>query len=358
VKLTKITLNRFKRFRNFELDLSLPPGLPNIVLLVGDNGAGKSTILQAIAAALGTATGQLAGPTDLKWPGFVPESLSASHRGFAEAVLKVEFTEDELTATRQYYERSDYATGENATAPADTPSVTLRWNTDPDAKYPVSTIPAGARYFFQFQGRRYAYNLLYNRSAESDMFRRIGGVFWYTEQRTAYSLAPFLPEGAGRNGKAPITQIDSEESMRALFTRWYAFHQRQSNDKLARFNEIYSRLFPGRKFSRIVDTYGAATPPVYFYDGSYEYDISELSGGERALMPLLLDFVEWGIHNSVILIDELELHLHPPLQQALLTLLPSLGHNNQFIITTHSDSVASLALPDAIKRIGLHERSH
>ena len=35
-----------------------------------------------------------------------------------------------------------------------------------------------------------------------------------------------------------------------------------------------------------------------------------------------MDFANWNIHNSVILIDEIELHLHPPMQQALLRTLP------------------------------------
>jgi predicted ATP-dependent endonuclease of OLD family len=40
------------------------------------------------------------------------------------------------------------------------------------------------------------------------------------------------------------------------------------------------------------------------------------------------------------------LHLHPPLQQALLRALPKLGKNNQFIITTHSDYIEQL-VPEA-----------
>jgi predicted ATP-dependent endonuclease of OLD family len=50
-----------------------------------------------------------------------------------------------------------------------------------------------------------------------------------------------------------------------------------------------------------------------------------MSGGERAVFPMLMDFASWNIHNSVILIDEIELHLHPPMQQALLRALPKLG---------------------------------
>jgi predicted ATP-binding protein involved in virulence len=76
-----------------------------------------------------------------------------------------------------------------------------------------------------------------------------------------------------------------------------------------------------------------------------------MSGGERATFPILLDFMNWNIHNSVILIDEIELHLHPPMQQALLRTLPKLGKNNQFIITTHSDYVAQLVPESSIRII-------
>jgi len=71
-----------------------------------------------------------------------------------------------------------------------------------------------------------------------------------------------------------------------------------------------------------------------------------MSGGERAVFPILVDFANLNIHNSVILIDEIELHLHPPAQQVFLTALPKLGKNNQFIITTHSDYIEQL-VPDA-----------
>ena len=80
--------------------------------------------------------------------------------------------------------------------------------------------------------------------------------------------------------------------------------------------------------------------------GRIHHRPNEMSGGERAVFPIVVDFASWNIHNSVILIDEIELHLHPPLQQALLRALSALGQNNQFIITTHSDYVEQL-VPEA-----------
>jgi predicted ATP-dependent endonuclease of OLD family len=66
---------------------------------------------------------------------------------------------------------------------------------------------------------------------------------------------------------------------------------------------------------------------------------------------MIFDFANWGINNSIVLIDELELHLHPPLQQGLLNALRSLGRDNQFIITTHSDAVEAIVPPECIRRL-------
>ena len=66
------------------------------------------------------------------------------------------------------------------------------------------------------------------------------------------------------------------------------------------------------------------------------FDISEMSSGEQAVFPLIYEFIRLDIAKSIVLIDELELHLHPPQQQALLAALPKLGPDCQFIITTHS----------------------
>jgi predicted ATPase len=358
MKIRSVYLQRYKQFTDHTIRFIDDDGMiPDIVLLIGDNGSGKTSILQAIAATLATATQQLDKPGSLKWSGFEENSISASHRGYTKIELDMLFSQDEILATRQFYHESDYATLNNTKEPGTEQAIKLIWDQSPGATYPVSTLPRGSEYFFQFQGRRYAYNLLYNRKSIPGMFEKIGGVFWYTEQRTSYSLAPFISEGADENGKYAISQANDEASIRRLITRWFASRSEKS-DKVAKFNQLYKRLFPERSLIRIEDTYGRSDPPVFFFDGRYEYDISELSGGERALMPLLLDFVEWGIHNSVILIDELELHLHPPLQQALLTLLPKLGHDNQFIISTHSNAVANLVPDEHIKRVSINEQYH
>jgi predicted ATP-dependent endonuclease of OLD family len=61
-----------------------------------------------------------------------------------------------------------------------------------------------------------------------------------------------------------------------------------------------------------------------------------MSSGEQAVFSVMYDFVRQRIAHSVVLIDELELHLHPPQQQSLYNALRKIGPSCQFILTSHS----------------------
>ena len=76
-----------------------------------------------------------------------------------------------------------------------------------------------------------------------------------------------------------------------------------------------------------------------------------MSSGEQSVFPILYEFVRLRIRNSVVLIDEIDLNLHPPHSQALLTLLPQLGPNCQFFYTTHSRSISSVVSPHQVFRL-------
>jgi predicted ATP-binding protein involved in virulence len=54
------------------------------------------------------------------------------------------------------------------------------------------------------------------------------------------------------------------------------------------------------------------------------------------LLLFLIRMVTEHVHQSIVLVDEIELHQHPLWQRKLLYLLPRIGQNNQIIATTHS----------------------
>jgi predicted ATP-binding protein involved in virulence len=83
-----------------------------------------------------------------------------------------------------------------------------------------------------------------------------------------------------------------------------------------------------------------------------ELKIAQLSSGERALVALVADIARRAAianpqlpnplnSEGVILIDEVELHLHPTWQRAVAKALRATFPNIQFILTTHSPQVLS-----------------
>ncbi len=90
-----------------------------------------------------------------------------------------------------------------------------------------------------------------------------------------------------------------------------------------------------------------------------ELNIHQLSDGETGLLVLAADLARRlaianpGITDplqgsGVVLIDEIELHLHPAWQRKVIPALKRMFPNCQFIITTHSPQVISEVKPDGI----------
>lgn len=351
--LLSVQLKNFKKFRNQTMDFAEPEtGLAKpLVVLVGENGSGKSTILQAIAATLGTATRRIDNPALLDWPGFNLDLVGASWRMPSETIIEVGFSEDELNATLEYFEK--------------VPSLSAEPNVVRPGSHRVARLTMKQRKIdaenaaqkFQFRGREYAKQVVKIVDVGQRVFERVGSVFWYTEHRTATSLtADVEPTGPLRF---------DENLLRRRLADIMQFHERVEKkeyelrpgqrDLFAEVEKNWAAVFPNRRFEGAVPRTDIdevlSEPWFYLYDGHRQYELSELSGGERAIFPILFDFANWHINNSIILIDELELHLHPPLQQALIRALPRLGSNNQFIITTHSDWVAQLVPETAVYRV-------
>ena len=81
------------------------------------------------------------------------------------------------------------------------------------------------------------------------------------------------------------------------------------------------------------------TKPIFKNSLGKEFDINGLSSGEKQLFlrGLSLKFLE--ANNSIILIDEPEISLHPEWQQKIIKVYENIGMNNQLIIATHSPHI-------------------
>ena len=81
------------------------------------------------------------------------------------------------------------------------------------------------------------------------------------------------------------------------------------------------------------------TMPIFENSASEEFDINYLSSGEKQLFLRILSIKMLEPNNSIILIDEPELSLHPKWQQRIIEVYRKIGENNQIIVATHSPHI-------------------
>lgn len=362
MKIKSLRLNNYKRFKGdaahpFEVNFLNPDTgeVNDITLIIGNNGEGKSSILQAIASLLGGAILDKFRPSDLIWPGFVYKYLQ---NGRYPVVMEADlvFDEAEVNATREFCSElmELYSSTERKyKMPPQQSKVTLYLEYDADKV--LATRDSGRDAFFLTQGYQYAKQLESKTRNYGTRFDRVGSILWYDEHRTSASITKYLFDKSD-------SDIGLNDLIKDLIALWYYTHSDLERgvqqlragqfDKFKRLKEMYERVFSGRQLRGATMSQGGENGvDIVFFDGRNDYDFNELSAGERAIFPILLDFANRNINNSIILIDEIELHLHPPLQQILIKALPRLGKNNQFIVTTHSNIVASMFEESQIIRL-------
>ena len=97
-------------------------------------------------------------------------------------------------------------------------------------------------------------------------------------------------------------------------------------------------------------------PHMLINKGETEFNLNQLSDGEKNILTLVGDIARrLSIANpksknpltgeGVILIDEIDLHLHPKWQQLIIPQLRSVFPNCQLIVTTHSPQILSQIQP-------------
>lgn len=130
---------------------------------------------------------------------------------------------------------------------------------------------------------------------------------------------------------------------------------------LAPFNSKFSYIRTGKELEPVFSMYGE------------ECYLEELSAGFQAVLSIVANIIEWieGTRSDgeriavsatgTVLIDELDLHLHPEWQFTLRDGLSSLFPNIQFIVTTHSPHLLASARENEIiimNRDLEHSESH
>ncbi len=130
--------------------------------------------------------------------------------------------------------------------------------------------------------------------------------------------------------------------------------QHQMIEQLDKVKKVLLEILPGVKDIRIAQ-YGRMTLPTVEFQTDYGWvSINDLGLGYRTLIAWMVDFAARmferypGSENpleepAVVLVDEIDLHLHPKWQRDLIDYLTNLFPNTQFIVTTHSPLIVQAA---------------
>ena len=359
MKLTRIRIENFKGIRALDLSLEGATGPRPLTCLVGDNGAGKTTVLQAVALVISLATRHTTFPAELSWHGFLAERVSSL--GETRVELEVVLDREEVALTQDLFvEWRDSLPGERRQSQPIVPPDTLgRLN----LIYESGKVSCrqGSAAFFQFLGRYYVRQLIRTRPTLRENFHKLGDVFWFDQFRNLGS--PRLARSNDDNGDANLPSESwtaGVEQLRKFLIGWWAVHKSPERgagkDYIDELEIKFAQIFPGTHFRGVLQRDNVAAPgseDFYFLleQAGKVYDLAEMSSGEQAVFPLIYEFVRLDIARSIVLIDELELHLHPPQQQALLAALRRIGPDCQFIITTHSPFLEDVIPEDDIYRL-------
>lgn len=349
MKLKRVEIRNFKGIGTVEFSMQSSSKAPRqLTALLGDNGSGKTSILQAIALTLSMATRRTRDMASFNWHGFLPERVPSLGPTCVELDVVFEGEEVDLTTElfQAWYESlaSDYKQLKTIVPPSQHTEVKLRFE-----KGRV-TSPQGFEAVNQFLGRYYIKALKDTRPELRDRFSKLGDIFWFDQHRNLGSL---MAEDLSRESLKCAGWQAGVEQLREYLVGWWGHHttaQRRGKDFIEPLERLFQKVFPGTRFVGIMPRAEVTTPKAndfYFLidrDGRI-YDLAEMSSGEQAVFPLVYEFVRLDIQRSIVLIDELELHLHPPEQQRILAALPKIGPDCQFIITTHSEFLSS-AIPN------------
>lgn len=89
--------------------------------------------------------------------------------------------------------------------------------------------------------------------------------------------------------------------------------------------------------------------PIFKNSAGKIFNINQLSSGEKQLFVRAMALRMLNANNSIILIDEPEISMHPGWQQRIVRVYEKIGNNNQVIIATHSPHVVASVPKESVK---------
>lgn len=328
MKIVRVKLTNHPGIGDIDLDLTDNGSVPQVVVLAGGNGCGKTAILEAIQSTFGS-------------------NGTALDIGTIE--IQLELTQIEIARLN--------ATGQTLRVEGDAKSFVLTYDTSTGAAQ------AGWQQMFQLTWidaagtSQPAPSPVWIQEAWSGFM-----MVFFSEANVSFHAPPLRAIGGGdvdaptRTGKRSGGQLANEIAQLIVDIRstdnedlanWVAQNPDQPvpsterDRRFARFARAFEYMFFSKRFKEVNRTNGVLSPQ--FIEHGRISSLDKLSTGEKQIVFragfLLRDLA--ALQNSVVLIDEPELSLHPDWQARIVGFYKHLltdgeGNCPQIFIATHS----------------------
>ncbi|MBZ0154718.1 MAG: AAA family ATPase [Alphaproteobacteria bacterium] len=370
MKLNKIEITNFRCFENLAISLQ-----PDINVFVGINGAGKSTILDAIAIALWDVVAANGGggkrqrssqevdlrPADIHIPNSAQDALTGRR----------DFVQISAVASNFYELPSFSATTPQGEARFIEWQDNIQFRPPRDFDYTPSQANRVAEVYDYFAA-------LWQQLRTSDEKALIPlPVVAYYRAHRRLSKMPELGDifslNIDRKG-AYHGALNAGANFRAMCQWFYLRENQELREKVQHKNDPAFELADLKAARRALTLMLENVERIFFDNNppslkvamnepsgqSAVLELEQLSDGYRNLLAVVLDFARRlaqanpGWENpleapGILLIDEIELHLHPGWQQTVIPNLQKVFPNTQLIIATHSPQVLT-----TVKREHIH----
>jgi AAA15 family ATPase/GTPase/F0F1-type ATP synthase delta subunit len=342
----EITIKSFRHLENIHLGpFHQPSNLSDLVVLAGPNGGGKSSILELLAYSLSNTW-------SLSW---------ALRRSFPTNSFEVAIsvTPFERNLIKEFIESSQSRYSDDVLEHLEENGTYFRAYNYQEGKYQEKSSIYNQVHNLVTQALRNYYHrslgffLRSDRYYPPEAFRR-ERLFEYDEMIKPdyiYSIA---------FNTSDIQYKDMFEFLiqqRYHYFRHLGVYQHKvetlgaSNldhpvDPLKEYDQLLQKLFPGYEFAE-----GEGDVPTNLFIKIPSGDVipfSDLSSGEKEVFFILSFFLRHDVSNSIIVIDEPELHLHPELARRLIRTMQSIKSGNQIWLATHNAEIIDEAGRDRV----------
>ncbi len=355
MKVTRLSLDNVRAFEGAEFTFN-----PGFNLIIGINGAGKSTALDAIRFCGSHLLSALQ-----KMPfrpfGFGIDDIHGN-APFAEAALHLSFADeaDAFVRLREWREQAAVETTENVERLRREILETARLrdrlrNQLRELQETVS--PAESVFFYPSKN---------DLKAQASREPSAPLMLHYSTARSIMNEQAERKSAAGTNQLAYVNALQSNALSLRQFADWMRAQIELASERSASQHLVdgirtaLERFLPG--YSHLRPSPDSASRVEIDINGT-TLDVRQLSDGERSVLALILDIAKRLAQanpslddpltsaHAVILIDEIDLHLHPQWQRKIVGNLEKTFPSCQFIATTHSPQIVGEVPHEKIQMI-------